>query len=100
MKLLQFYGGSHDLMECQGAINEAINCYDCPGIFHLKSSEGQVQVVGIYMDNGCWAVGLTPIEEGVPIPDWPVRISQHENGYSPLLILQVPDDTILVSEDD
>ncbi|MEG2665143.1 MAG: hypothetical protein RSE33_20415 [Hafnia sp.] len=100
MKELRFYGASDDLFECEGAIREEIGCFNRPGIYHLKSAEGEMQVVGYYLDSGLWSVGISQISEDVPLPAWPVQYQVHESGYSPLLTIQVPDDTALKIEDE
>lgn len=96
MKELRFYGASDDLFECEGAIREEIGCFNKPGIYHLKSSEGEMLIVGYYLDSGLWSVGVSPTDEGVSVPNWSCNYSIFEHGYSPLLTIQVPDDTELV----
>ena len=98
MKELRFYGASDDLFECEGAIREEVDCYNSVGRYHLKSSEGEVFIIGQYLDSGLWSVGLSPVDEGVPVPDWACNYSIYEHGYSTLLTMQVPDDTELVEE--
>lgn len=100
MKELRFYGASDDLFECEGAIREEIGCFSHPGIYHLRSSEGEMQVIATYTDSGCWSIGVCQIDEDVPIPQWESAFSTHEKGYSVVLTMQVPDDTVLVQEDD
>ncbi|EBO9596923.1 hypothetical protein S930_16100 [Salmonella enterica] len=95
-KQLHFYGASDDLLECEGAIREEIGCYNSPGIYHLKSSEGEMQVVGYYLDSGVWSLGISQVAEDVPLPAWPATYVMHERGYSVQLTITVPDDTILV----
>lgn len=95
-KELTFYGASDDLLECEGAIREEIGCYNSPGIYHLKSAEGEMQVVGYYLDSGVWSLGISQIAEDIPLPAWPVTYAMHERGYSVQLTITVPDDTILV----
>lgn len=95
-KELTFYGASDDLLECEGAIREEIGCYNKPGIYHLKSAEGELQVVGYYLDSGMWSVGISQIAEDTPLPAWPVTYSMYEHGYSVQLTIVVPDDTSLV----
>ena len=56
MKELKFYGASDDLFECAGAIREEISMYSNPGVYHLKSSEGEMLVIACYTDEGCWAI--------------------------------------------
>lgn len=100
MKELRFYGASDDLFECEGAIREEISCFNKPGIYHLKSAEGEMQVVGYYLDSGLWSVGISQIAEDVPLPTWPASYGVHEHGYSTLLTISVPDDIALVMPDD
>lgn len=95
-KTLQFYGASDDLFEVEGAIREEIGCFDKPGVYHLKASEGELLVVALYLDSGCWSIGLSQVDENVPVPTWPVSYGMHESGYSVLLTMEVPDDTQLV----
>lgn len=100
MKELRFYGASDDIFECEGAIREEIDCFNKPGIYHLKSADGEMQVVGYYLDSGLWSVGISQIAEDVPLPAWPVQYQVHERGYSPMLTIQAPDDITLKTEDD
>lgn len=97
MKELRFYGASDDLFECEGDIREEIGCFDSVGKYHLKSTEGEVLVIGQYLDSGLWSVGIAPADEGVAIPDWPVSYSIYEHGYSTLLTIQAPDDIEIAS---
>ena len=96
MKELKFYGASDDLFECEGAIREEVGCFKDVGKYHIKSSEGEVLVVAQYLDSGLWSVGLSPVDEGVNVPDWPCKYSIYEHGYSTLLTIQVPDDAALL----
>lgn len=101
-KILKFYGASDDLFEVEGAIREEIGCFDKPGVYHLKSAEGEILVVAHYGigNAAAWSVGLCQVDEGVPVPAWPVTYSMHESGYSVLLTMEVPDDTHLVINDE
>ncbi|EBR5151925.1 hypothetical protein B5W64_20535 [Salmonella enterica] len=96
MKELRFYGASDDLLECEGAIREEVGCYREPGNYHLKSGDGEMLVVGFYMDSGLWSIGVCQVIEDSPLPTWPISYSVYENGYSPMLTIQVPDDIELV----
>lgn len=100
MKELRFYGASDDLFECEGAIREEKGCYDSPGVYHLISEEGELLVIANYTGKGCWSIGLCQVDEDVPIPQWQTSFSMHEKGYSVVLTIQVPDDTMLKDEDD
>ncbi|WP_407226169.1 hypothetical protein [Enterobacter sp. CPE_E1241] len=94
-KELRFYGASDDLFECEGAIREEIGCFNKPGIYHLKSAEGELLVVGYYLDSGLWSIGVSQVAENIPLPAWPVTYSIHECGYSPLVTIEVPNDVTL-----
>lgn len=100
MKELRFYGAIDDLFECEGAIREEKGCYDRPGVYHLISEEGELLVIANYTDNGCWSIGLCQVDEDVPVPQWQTSFSMHEKGYSVVLSIQVPDDTMLKDDDD
>lgn len=100
-KTLQFYGASDDCFEITGAIREEIYCISKPGVYHLKSTEGELLVVALYGigNKGCWSIGLCQVDEDVPVPTWPVTYTMHERGYSVLMTMEVPDDTHLVPTD-
>ena len=100
MKELSFYGASDDLFECEGDICEERGCFDTLGIYHLISEQGEMQVTANYTGNGCWSIGVRQVAEDVPIPQWQTSFSMHEDGYSTVLTIQVPDDTMLKDEDD
>ncbi|HCT5341636.1 TPA: hypothetical protein OT027_000965 [Klebsiella quasipneumoniae] len=63
MKELKFYGARDDLFECDGAIREEICMYSNPGVYHLKSSEGEMLVIACYTDEGYWAIGVGQVNE-------------------------------------
>lgn len=100
MKTLVFQGYSDDTfgeLECFGitvdnyANQKPIQC-------HVKSSEGELLVVGQYAKShltGCWVIGISMIDENVPIPNWPIRFLPVKEGYSPILEIDVPDDVTL-----
>lgn len=52
-------------------------------------------VVGQYSDvsmgSGCWLVGLTTVDEYDDLPDWNFRYEQSECGYSPALLMDLPE---------
>lgn len=85
MKELKFYGASDDLFECEGAIREEICVYSNPGVYHVKSTEGEVLITACYTQEGCWAIGLAQVSKESIIPAWPASFSQHERGYSVVL---------------
>ena len=46
----------------------------------------------------CWMIGISQVEEDVPLPQWPMRWSTHKRLYSPLLEIDVPNGTIITQE--
>ncbi|MFW5408683.1 hypothetical protein B7L51_008700 [Pectobacterium brasiliense] len=99
MKELKFYGMSDDLFECDGAIREEICMYRNPGIYHLKSSDGEMLVVACYTVASCWAIGIGQVNEDTPLPAWPASFGQWDSGYSTVLTIQAPEDTYIVTGD-
>lgn len=101
MKTLVFEGYSDDTFgefECFNitidncGTNEPIQC-------RITSSEGELLVVGQYGDSHispCWVIGISMVDEDVPIPNWNIRYLPVEHGYSPILEIDVPDDASLV----
>lgn len=95
MKTFEFYGHSDDLLVCTGpGYAEEVGCYQVPGVYRVASPGGAsgLFVVGHYAPTGagCWSVGVSPLDEDVPIPDWPIRISAR--GYTTVLQVDLPDD--------
>lgn len=102
MKTLKFYGASDDLFECDGDITEEQD--DCAAgrvmAYRLHSAHavngGAMIVTAQYsakpVDFGCWAIGVTLDNEDVPLPPWPMRWETAERAYSPMLVIEAPDD--------
>ncbi len=44
------------------------------------------------LGGGVWMIGVAQLGEGQPILDWPMKYRTAENGYSPELIIEVPED--------
>ena len=93
---IKFYGASDDLFKCRASngYGEEIRCYDSHGVYWLKHAEGHLLVIGYYAP-GCkaatWMVGVAPVAEGIPAPNWPMRF-ETEHEYSACLIIEAPDD--------
>ncbi len=100
-RTLKFYGASDDLFEIEGTSGEEpdeIGCIDAPCIVEIKTpgNEG-LMIVGLYApgDSACWMMGIAPLDEDIPIPPWPVSFQLQPPGYSTLLTITVPDDSIV-----
>ncbi len=105
MVTIKFYGSSDDLFECEAdnGFREEVGCYDSHAIYRLDHEEGRLLVAGYYAPGGraaTWLIGVAPVDEGMPIPDWPMKF-QTKHEYSAALIVEAPDGvTISAYEDD
>ena len=101
MKTFKFEGYSDDTFGEYGVTNDDVdNCAkNAPIQCDVISSDGQLSVVGHYWispsPHGCWTIGIAPIDEDVKIPAWPVRFKLSDEGYSPSMEIDAPDDAKL-----
>lgn len=105
-KTLKFYGCSDDLFECDcpedGKLSEEQdNCASGSVMaYRLHSNHaingGVMLVTAHYAPKGipgaCWIIGVTLDDEDVPLPNWPMRWEMPERAYSPMLVVEAPDD--------
>lgn len=98
MPIYTFSGSSDDVFqyEEQGCGGDEAYAYDDEiAAFKITNDHGGLIVIGSYSPkatgNGCWAVGVAPLAEDVPLPDWPMAISLAKNGYSTELMIDAPD---------
>ena len=106
MRILKFYGVSDDLFEIEGTPGRGKSEEPDerePGTVEIKDSKGsglrvycQYAVTG----NGCWMVGIAPMDEDVPIPDWSMKFTLGGRGYSAMLTLEAPDDAVVSNVED
>lgn len=106
MRTVKFYGESDDLFEIDGAKRGEPDEIS-PGAVKVANDHGGLIVVADYArgttPGASWVLGISLIDEDVPLPGWPMRWSTHKNGYSPLLEIDVPDDvriSLALSESD
>ena len=101
MQTVTFYGASDDLIEIDG-INGADEFYSdgdektYQGVFNVG---GQLRVFALYLPHGVWSFAVAQVDDGVPLPDWPIRIIQHPNEYSIALEIDVPDGVAVFREE-
>lgn len=101
MKTISFYGASDDLIEVDfgDGKKEEYSAYrsdeEVRGSFTIGT---KMRVHAVYgATNGCWSFAISPEDEGIPIPDWPIRFSLAPDcPYSTLLEIDVPDDIRVV----
>ena len=105
MRTLKFWGTSDDLFEIDGTAGnepDEVGCFDRPAVAKIEAADGAVCVVALYAPANaaaCWAIGLMPVDENVPIPPWPVTFtlagSRPGHEYSAGLTITVPDGAVV-----
>lgn len=56
----------------------------------------QILVYVIYPeDTGIWRFSVSKVAENYPYPDWDIRLSIHENGYSMQVEIDIPNNIII-----
>ncbi|URD53773.1 hypothetical protein [Chroococcidiopsis sp. CCNUC1] len=106
MKLLKFSGHSDDIFQCTfgETATSSDETYVIDGIhaFLVQADNGDgLYVCGIYapkiITSACWVVGVAQLGEDIPLPSWKTSYENKVNGYSPILVIQVPDDVVVKS---
>ena len=102
MKTIIFEGSSDDTFgESTPRGDDYDNCASGEPIEWLLTSPGGVQllVVGQHCPGAAtgWLVGVARVDgnDDIPIPDWPIRIVPGGLPYTPRLIIDAPDGTII-----
>ena len=106
MLSLTFYGASDDLIELEGTKGSEPSEFSPPngkpGVVKLDHpEEGKMLVFVDYATlnlAGCWMIGISQVEEDVPLPKWKMRWSTHKRCYSSLLEIYVANGTIITQE--
>ncbi|MFQ0995460.1 hypothetical protein ACGH6Q_10655, partial [Gilliamella sp. BG2] len=92
-KQLTFIGHSDDIfsVSINGKPVEEIDCFDKLARYKVSSGENQLYVIGEYVTPCVWMIGVAPVNEGIPIPNWNIQLINGHN-YSPALTIECPDD--------
>lgn len=101
MRTLKFYGVSDDLFELEGTTGDEPDERDA-GTVEIKDAEGNgLRVFCVYglTGNACWAVGVAPMDQDVPIPRWLTSYKLGGRNYSAELTMRVPDDAVVTNVD-
>jgi hypothetical protein len=94
---ITIHGASDDLVEvdgCKGADEFGADDWSAELV---APDGGQMRVYCRFEDNGCWSVGVSQVDEDVPLPSWPLTITQQERGGSALLTIDAPEGTRLTN---
>jgi hypothetical protein len=105
-RTLVFYGASDDLFEVEGSRGDEpdeIGCFGHIPVVKVVTPAGEGMIVlGVYNSDdlpvaypACWAIGVAPLDEDVPIPAWPISIALGGRGYSAALTLTAPADAVV-----
>lgn len=101
MRTLRFFGASDDCFEVEGFRKgepDEVNCWEDVAIISVRAPSGEALIVTGEFDQantGTWTIGITNYNEDTPIPAWPIRFENGRASYSPVLVLEAPDDVVL-----
>ena len=99
MRTLTFYGISDDLFEIKGTKGSEPDERN-EGTVMVRDENGEgCLVTASHTSNGCWMIGVTPLDGDIEIPEWNLRLKLGGRGYSTELTMDVPD-TVVVSNYD
>lgn len=97
MKKFHFSGSSDDVF-CEET-NDLELCDSGSGeplSYRLVDDEGcGVIVTGLYMDNGCWSIGVAINDDQQELPDEWYFESDFNSGYNNSLTITTPDDVTI-----
>ena len=92
---LKFSGYSDDLFYIEGTIGDEpdeVGCFDSDCVIKLWDNETNsgMFVIGRYsvVNNGCWSIAISQIDEDMLIPNW--EMSWSSEDYTTELIIDVP----------
>lgn len=104
MKTMKFEGHSDDTFGEYGVTKDDYDNCACGEqiAIRVKDEHGNGFVVVGHYDGSnmlkcqppCWLIGIQPLDEGEPIPRWPMRWGLSDSGYSPSLEIDVPDSAV------
>lgn len=92
MMTLKFEGASDDTFGCYWKGGD-VDDDDCANMsvrtMYVKAGDQRMAVTGVYGQACMWSIGIGPIEDDEPMPDWPMRWAF--SHYTPILEIDVPD---------
>lgn len=94
-RTLKFYGVSDDLFEVEGHRKGEPDEISPSQCVKVANDHGGLVVSAHYAPGnaGCWAIGISQLDEDEPLPDWPMTFTtgKPSRGYSVVLNIEVPD---------
>jgi len=105
MAILEIYGSSDDLIEMSG-LPTADEFYPSNSNGYYKGTweviaKGSMgfdfgfRIHAIYDNNGCWSFSIGQMNDNWGLPALNVEYLNHDNGYSTLMKIQVPDNAVV-----
>ena len=101
-RTLTFKGHSDDILEIDGTYGGETSAVGADrndvATVDLVAPDGcdGLKVVASYVHPGVWSLGVAPLCEAVPMPDWPIRFRTARNRYSSEMLIDVPEGTRVV----
>lgn len=91
-KQLTFIGHSDDIfsVSINGKPEKEIDCFGKRARYKVSSGEHRFYIIGEYVAPGVWMIGVAPVNEGIPIPNWNIQLT-NGHKYSPALKIECPD---------
>jgi len=102
MRILKFYGVSDDLFEIEGTVGDEPDERNSGTVELIDENGDGLRVYCDYAvtNNACWVVGIAPLDEDIPLPEWPMSFKLGGRGYSTELTMEVPDSVIVTNVED
>lgn len=108
MKTIEFAGHSddtfgYDVLDASGKRISGDDHDDCARMkvrayrVESEATGTAVIVIGVYgkCPGGTWAIGISPDDEDIAIPEWAAAPKFQTRGYTPVMSLTVPDDATI-----
>lgn len=95
--IITITGASDDLVEIEGCKGADEFSYPSEGPWRgdLISPDGGQLRIHVFMssDDSCWHVAFGQVDEGIPMPDWPIAWKNTPKLYAAEAIVTAPDGT-------
>lgn len=98
MSTIVITGASDDLVEVEGCKGADEYPYPSHGPWRgdlISPDGGQLRIHVLF--DGCWHVAVGPVDDGIPIPPWPIEFKNTPKLYAVEAHITAPDDTRLTN---
>lgn len=109
MRTFEFYGHGDDVFQCgpidsqsgiEGQLIEedvygfSVACGDNLGLALIAN------YAGVGVNGPIWTIGIAQLDEGIPIPEWNIRLDTAKNGSSPRITMDIPEGAVIKGAED